>query len=306
MSVLVAGGSGFIGSHLVRKLIEMGERVIVFDASPNPEPLRDLEGRIEIVRGDATQLSDVLQAIQKYEVRDVYHLIALLADVCQQKPLFALKVNVETLVHFLEAARLMPLGKIIFASSAAVYAVNEPAPVGEESPPNPISVYGATKVMGEFFGLHYQRLFNVDFRALRLTTLYGLGKFAGSTGICSLLIERAAEEKPVKADAADAVTDWLYIKDAINAFILARKVESPRHRIYNIGGGSHSLRQVAAVVKKLIPTAQIELEAKRTFPWPPSYKWERAKEELGYRPLFDIEEGVKDFIQEVTRRKQAA
>jgi len=306
MSVLVAGGSGFIGSHLVRKLVEIGEKVIVFDAYPNPEALRDLEGQVEIVRGDATQLSDVLQAIQKYEVRDVYHLIALLADVCQQKPHFALKINVETLVHFLEAARLMKLGKIIFASSVAVYAVNEPAPVGEEAPTNPISVYGATKVMGEFFGMHYHRLFNVDFRALRFTTLYGPGKSAGSTGICSLLIERAAEEKPVKADAADAVTDWLYIKDALNGFILARKIESPRHRIYNIGGGSHSLRQVAGVVKKLIPKAQIELEAKRTFPWPPSYKWERAQEELGYQPRYDIEKGVKDFIGEVKQGRRPA
>jgi UDP-glucose 4-epimerase len=176
--------------------------------------------------------------------------------------------------------------------------------VGEEAPTNPASVYGATKVMGEFFGMHYHRLFNVDFRALRFTTLYGLGKSAGSTGICSLLIEKPAKGEPIQGDAADAVTDWLYIKDCLNSFILARKIEAPQYRIYNIGAGSYSVRQVAEVVKKFIPGARIQLEAKRTFPWPPSYKWERAKKELGYEPRYDIEAGVRDFIAEAQKKKK--
>ncbi len=304
MSILVAGGGGFIGTHLVRTLVENGEKVIVFDANPNPEAFRDLAGRVEIVRGDATQLGDILQAVKQYGVRDVYHLIALLGDVSQQKPLWALRVNVETLVNILEVARLEGLGKIIFASSSAVYGVAEPCPVGEEAPTNPASVYGATKVMGEFFGMHYHRLFNVDFRALRFTTLYGLGKSAGSTGICSLLIEKPAKGEPIQGDAADAVTDWLYIKDCLNSFILARKIEAPQYRIYNIGAGSYSVRQVAEVVKKFIPGARIQLEAKRTFPWPPSYQWERAKKELGYEPRYDIEAGVRDFIEEVKKKKE--
>jgi len=303
MSVMVAGGNGFIGSHLVRKLVELGEKVVVLDAYPAAEAFGDLRGQVEIVRGDATQLNEILLAVNQYGVRDVYHVIGLLADVCQAKPLLALRVNVETLVNFLEAARLMNLGKIIFASSVAVYGMTEPAPVAEEAPTNPASVYGATKVMGEFYGLHYQKTFGVDFRGLRLTTLYGLGKSGGSTGICSLMIEQAARGEPVAADAAEAVTDWLYIKDALNGFLLARKIESPKNRIFNIGGGSYSLRQVAAVVKKFIPSARIELEAKKTFPWPPSYKRERAQKELGYTPTYDIEKGVQDFILEARRKK---
>jgi threonine 3-dehydrogenase len=258
---------------------------------------------VEIVRGDATQLNEILLTIKQYGVRDVYHVIGLLADVCQAKPLLALRVNVETLINFLEAARIMNLGKIIFASSSAVYGMTESPPVREEASTNPASVYGATKVMGEFYGLHYQKAFGIDFRALRLTTLYGLGKSGGSTGICSLMIEKTARGEPVMVDAAEAVTDWLYIKDALNSFLLARKIESPKNRIFNIGGGSYSLRQVAAVVRKFIPTAQIDLEAKRSFPWPPSYKWERAQKELAYTPTYDIEKGVQDFIMEARRKK---
>lgn len=302
MAVMVAGGSGFIGSHLVRGLVDLGEKVVVFDAAPNMALLEDVRAKIEIVKGDATQMVDILQAIQHYGIEEVYHLIALLADVCQQKPHLALKVNVKTLVNFLEAARLTKLKKIIFASSVAVYHSTEPPPVKEDAPLNPGSVYGATKVLGEFFGLHYQKNFGVDFRALRFTTIYGLGKFGGSTGICSLMIEKSAHGEAVRGDILEAETDWLYIKDAVHSLILAQKIESPKHRIYNIGGGSYSVAQVIRAVKNILPQADIEMEAKRRFPWPPAYSWERAQQELGYQPLYDLEEGIKDFIKEARNK----
>jgi nucleoside-diphosphate-sugar epimerase len=301
MAVMVAGGSGFIGSHLVKHLAGLGEKVIVFDAQPTPFLRAETGGRVEVVRGDATQIVDILHAVQQFKVRDLYHLIALLGDVSQQNPLLALKVNVETTLNLLEAARLFHLGKFVFASSVAVYSPAEPAPVGEEAPTNPGSVYGATKVLSEFYGLHYQRNFGVDFRALRFTTLYGPGKFAGSTGICSFMIEKAARGEEVTGDVRDAVTDWLYIKDAVNSLILAREAPNPKRRIYNIGGGSFSVGQVAQIVKKFIPGARIHLEAKRQFPWPPSYKWEPAREELGYEPRFPIEEGVRDLIEQARK-----
>ena len=301
MSILVAGGGGFIGSHLVKKLVETGEKVVVFDSQPIPHSLQNLGGQVVGVKGDATQMADILHAIQDHEVRDIYHLIALLADVCQQKPLLALKVNVETTLNFLEAARLCNLGKVIFASSVAVYHPLERPPVGEDASTNPPSVYGATKVASEFFGLHYQRNFGIDFRALRFTTIYGRGKSGGSTGICSLMIEKSALGESIRGDIRDAVTDWLYIKDAINSLILVRTAESPRERIFNIGGGSYRVGEVAEVVKRLIPSAQIELEAKRLFPWPPAYDWKRAERELGYKPQFNLESGVKDFIEEVRK-----
>ena len=301
MAIMVAGGCGFIGYHLVKHLVGMGEKVVVFDAQPNPSLWGETGGQVEMVKGDATQIVDILHALQQFKVRDLYHLIALLGDVSQQKPLLALKVNVETTLNFLEAARLLQLGKVVFASSVAVYNANEPAPVGDEAPTNPGSVYGATKVLSEFYGLHYHKNFGVDFRTLRFTTLYGLGKFAGSTGICSFMIEKAARGKEVTGDVRDAVTDWLYIKDAVTSLILARQVPNPKRRIYNIGGGSFSVGQVAQIVKGFIPDARIHLEAKRQFPWPPSYKWEAARDELGYQPRFPIEKGVQDLIAEARR-----
>jgi UDP-glucose 4-epimerase len=305
MSVLVAGGCGFIGSHLVRKLLEEGEKVVIFDLRPNLALIQDIADKLTIVQGDSTSAVDVFHVIQEHKVSNVFQLIGLLADVSQVKPLLAERVSVGSTLNFLEAARIFGLNRIVYASSSAVYDPKEPAPVSEAAATRPPSVYGATKVMSEFYGMHYHKMFGLDFVALRFTTIYGLGKSGGSTGICSQMIEKAGLGQPVVVDTADAVTDWLYVKDAVRALLLAMRVSEPRQRIYNIGEGSYSTRQVAAVVKRLLPDAQIELVAKRTFPWPPSYDISKAEEELKYKPLFDIEKGVADFIEDCRKLKRA-
>jgi len=301
MTVLVAGGSGFVGSHLVRALLNNGEKVVILDRTSNARLIEDIAGQVKFVRGDASNLFDVLHAIKDNAVSDVYHLIALLADESQQQPLRAFKVNTESTLNFLEAARILGLRRIVFASSVAVYDQKAKIPVTESSPLRPVSVYGETKVASEFYGMHYHSLFGVDFRALRFTTIYGPGKSGGSTGICSLLIEQSALGQAVDVDAADAVTDWLYIKDAVRCLLLAREVDSPKERIYNIGAGTYSVREVAGILKKTLPDANIQLKSRRTFPWPPSYDWSKAREELGYAPLYGIEEGIKDFIAEMQK-----
>jgi UDP-glucose 4-epimerase len=302
MSILVGGGSGFIGSHLVRKLIGMGERVVIFDQFPNIEAIDDIRDKVKVVRGDATNIVDILHAVEENDVRDIYDLVALLADVSQEKPLLALKVNVESTLNFLEAARILNLKRVVFASSVAVYDPKEKPPVAESALLRPASVYGATKVLSEFYGMHYFRAFGVDFRALRFTTIYGLGKSGGSTGPCSKMIENATLGLPTKTEVAEAVTDWLYIKDAVDSLLVAREIQHPKQRVYNIGGETHSVREVAEVVKRFIPNAEIQLEAKKIFPWPPSYDCSKARDELGYRSLFCIEEGVKDFINEAKNK----
>lgn len=302
MSVLIAGGCGFIGSHLARKLVETGEKVIIFHHTPNTEPIKDIVDRVTLVRGDATSLLDVLHALRDNRVDVVYHLIALLADISERNPSLALKVNVESLVHFLEASRILNVKRIVFAGSVAVYDPLAQPPVPETAPLRPRSVYGATKVLGEYYGMHYHKAFGVDFRALRFATLYGLGKSGGSTGICSLMIEKSAVGEAVRGEVADAVTDWLYIKDAITSLILAGEAEQPRERIYNIGGSSHSVKEVADIVRRLIANSDIRLEAKRTFPWPPAYDCAAARRELGFTPAFTIEEGIRDFIREAKKK----
>jgi UDP-glucose 4-epimerase len=305
MSVLIAGGCGFIGSHLARRLLSEGEKVVVFDLRPDIHLIKDIADQVTIIQGDCTNIVDILHAIKESGATDIYHLVGLLADVSQQKPLLAQRVSVESTLNFLEASRILNVNRLVYASSSAVYDPKEAPPVGDSAVPNPASVYGATKVMSEFYGMHYHRSFGSDFVALRFTTIYGYGKSGGLTGILSQMIEKAVLGEPVKTDLADAVTDWLYIKDAIDCLLLARSAANPRQRIYNVGGGSYSTRQVVEILRKELPGADIQLESKRTFPWPPSYEWTKATEELGYKPSFSIEQGIKDFIQECRKRNSS-
>ena len=215
--------------------------------------------------------------------------------------MLAQKVNVESTLNILEAGRILGLEKVILASSVAVYDPNAKPPVPESGSLRPLSVYGATKVSSEFIGMHYQRSFGIDFRALRFTTIYGPGKSGGSTGLCSQMVENAVAGLPTRLQVAEAVSDWVYIKDAVQSLLLVRAAKQLKERIYNIGGQTCSVRKLVEVVKQLIPEARIELEAKHIFPWPPSYDCSKAREELGYVPEFDVAKGIKDFIDQLRK-----
>lgn len=299
MSVMVTGGGGFIGSHLVRKLVEDGEDVVVFDSSPNTQLICDVLERVKFVKGDISDLRDVFDAVKRYGVEDVFHTAALLVFDCEENPLRALKVNVEGTVNVLEAARLMGLGKVIFTSSVAVFSPNLPGPVRDDAPTYPITVYGATKLMGELYGMKYVRSYGVDFRALRFTWVYGPGRSRGASAFSSLMIEKPALGEAVKISHNEETSgDWLYVKDAVKALILARKAESPEHRIYNISGGVYSLRHVSNIVKRMIPDATIEFDPESSVRRS-SYEDTNARLELGWHPSYTIEEGVREHIEVV-------
>ena len=300
---MVTGGCGFIGSHLVRKLVNEGERVVVFDSSPTTTLINDVRESIEYVRGDISDFRNVLDVVKTHEVRDVFHTAAMLINSCENNPMRALRVNVEGTVNLLEAARMMKLSKFVFTSSVAVFSTGLQSPIGDDAPTYPRSIYGMTKLVSELYGLKYQRSFGVDFRALRFTWVYGPGRSRGESAFSSLIVENPAIGEPVKIPHKEETSgDWLYVKDAIKALILVRDVENPNRRIFNISGEVHPINHIANIVRKYIPDACIEFdpEAKlREY----SYDDRNAREELGWHPSYDIEEGIRDHIKEVKKRR---
>jgi len=305
MSVMVTGGCGFIGSHLVRELVEDGRDVVVFDSSPDIQLISDVSDRVKFVSGDVSDLRNLFDAVRQHGVEDVFHTAALLILDCEEKPLRALKVNVEGTVNVLEAARLMGLGRVVFTSSAAVFSPNLPLPVRDDTPTYPTTVYGATKLMGELYGMKYLRSYGVDFRALRFTWVYGPGRSRGASAFSSLIIEKPALGDPVKIPHNQETRgDWLYVKDAVKALILALEAESPQSRIYNISGGVYPLGYVAGVVKREIPNAIIEFNPEAPIR-KSSYDDMKARLELGWNPSYTIEEGIRAHIKELRRPKRA-
>lgn len=306
MSTLVTGGAGFIGSYLVRELVERAENVVMFDVSTQAPLIRDIQDKYVLELGDLSNPLDVHNVFSKHDIKDVYHLGSMLADACEKNPVKALKVNVEGTVSLLEAARLNDVDRFVFASSIAVFGKDVQEPVDDDAQKDPLTLYGVAKLTSEYYGLWYARKFGLDFRALRFTWVFGPGRKTGITAdLSSKLIEQAAMGKPLKIGNADEKGDWLYVKDAVKALLLVHDAENPTHRVYNISGGVHSIREVMAIVKKTIPDAVIDLESgTRTIsPYPSAYKDERARSELGWSPSYTIDEAVKEHIKTIRQRE---
>ena len=148
MRVLVTGGTGFIGGHVLRGLRKKGEEVVAFDAVPSTEWISDIVGETAIVRGEVQDLSTIIAAIKKFKITHIVHTASLLTMASFERPLTAFAVNVLGTANILEAARLMDIAQVTYTSSTAVYGFTERGKViDEEHPQKPASLYGVAKLL---------------------------------------------------------------------------------------------------------------------------------------------------------------
>ena len=306
MVIMVTGGTGFIGSRLVRKLVNQGKEVVIFDISSNLKFLKDIREKIKFVQGDITNLNEIIDALKVHDVEYIYNYAALLSGVCRVVPVRAAKVNGIGMVNVLEASRLFDVKKVVFTSSIAVFG-GFPGDINDDSPKYPISPYGALKLLGELYGLWYQRTYGLDFRGVRYPLLYGSGD-PYAYHMLSRLIENPALDKPVEFRfPSNRIGHWLYVKDAVNATLLVLNAEESKvkKRVYNIEGVACSFQDVADIVRKIIPNADIKFAPEEKGP-PRSRQFHGTylKEELGWKPSYTIEKGVKDTIDEIKRNPE--
>ncbi len=310
MSILITGGTGFIGSHLARRLVEEGRNIVLFDVAPNYKRIDDIKDEVKVIRGDLTIWINVLDAVKENEVTEIFHLGAVLSAASEANPMASFKTNVEGTFNVLEAARLSGAKEVIFPSSYATYGPSFSAPVGEDERQEPRTAYGVSKVFGELWGLYYCHRYGIDFRALRFTSIVGPGSGVGAaSAYASLIIQKAAlgEAYEVNVDEGDRIP-IIYYKDAVHALISLYKAEAPKHRVYNIGGIRPTAQEIVNTVTKHLPSVVINFAPKPEIVsvirnWPPNLDDRKARKELGWKPLYPLEELVKDFIGEVENKR---
>lgn len=321
MTTLITG-AGLIGTLAARKLVEMGERPVLYEIAPqmgNIESYLDIN-KVKLIRGDVLDLPDLLRTIKSENVDRIIHTASLLTAGVRERPYAGTKINLLGTMNILEAARLMNIKRVVFCSSNTVqmgtYEQPSTVPYVEDFPMNaingrPRSVYAALKLVSEWIGLDYNERFGLDFVATRFCGVFGPWKGVPAglpTRMMKEFIEKPLAGQNINID--DPVLTWsgcdelVYAKDAANSTVLACYASNPVSRIYNITmGRSYMFDELLEVIKKTFPQIKIEVP-KISSGGMGGYPYKReqptditlARTELGYEPEFDtIEKAIVDY-----------
>ena len=312
MATLITGGAGFIGREVVRLLLEKGEnRPLVISRDPSPNRLGDLADEVDVMRGDLGNFSHVLEAVKKARPKVIYHLGATLSVPSEADPAGAMQTNAMGTFHVLEAARLFDVPQVVFASSVGTYGTDiREDTIHDGTIQRPQFFYGMTKVFGEHMGLFYRRKHGLDFRGIRYPSIIGPGvRSPGAVQYTSWVIESCAQGQPytiwVEPETRVPV---MYIKDA--ALATVQLAQAPRHAIttvnYLVNGvtPTPSARELADMVRSRISGARIEFKPDGNIQQLIQESLrplddQRAREEWGWQPRYDLENLVDDFLQEL-------
>ena len=262
MSIMVTGGTGFIGNRIIRKLLDRGEEVVCFDLAPPRNNLEPYADRINFYRGDISQIPHLLEAINTFDVRKIIHMAALLPPDTEDRPHFGMSVNIQGTNNVFEAARWSNIQRVVYASSIAVYGVQETfgdRPINETDLSDPVNVYGMTKAANDFAAGRYRERYNMDIRGVRICTVFGHGRVTGMTGmIGGLMMSLPAIGKPVtmQFDPNEA-SPMIHAEDAAEIFVQVSLSNNLQHPIYISGGHLATIQDIANIVKEYIPEAQL-------------------------------------------------
>ena len=262
MSVLVTGGTGFIGNRIIRKLLDRGEEVVCFDLAPPRTNLEPYLERIKMYRGDITQLPHLLEAINTNGVHKIIHMAALLPPDTEERHSYAMQVNIGGTNNVFEAARWTGIERVVYASSIAVYGVQDTfgeRPINEDDLNDPINVYGMTKSVNDFSAKRYIDRHGLDLVGVRICTVFGHGRVTGMTGmIGGLLMSLPAIGQAVSMPFHhEEQSPMIHAEDAAEIFVRAALADKLNHSIYISGGSMCSIKEMADIVRDFIPGAQI-------------------------------------------------
>lgn len=316
MTILVTGGAGFIGSHVVRDLVREGEKVIVYDNFPRTNLMEQLlkqdeiEKNVKIIQGDVTDYALLVKVLKENEVEKVIHLAAVMILEFNANPVSGVRVNLEGTASVFEAARFLGLKKVVWASSGSVFGPGTMYPqeyIPNDAPQFPQNLYGAAKSFNEILATYYSNRYALDITALRFVMVYGPGQTNGRTAaIMKQMVYNPAVGKPGRVPAAaDNVLGWTYVDDAARAVVIAVKAGKLKTKAFSVMGRIHTVQEVADVVRSVLPKAEINLmplekSASHTI-MTCKYDTSRIEEELGFFPQWTMPQGMIATINHVRR-----
>lgn len=305
-TILITGALGQIGSELAEKLktIYGKENVIISDIR-DPKDV-NYDGIYEVI--DVLDTDRIKEVIAKHNIKTVYHLAALLSGTAEKNPMFGWKLNMDTLLTFLELAKDKVIDKIFWPSSIGVFGPDTPK---DNTPQNtvqtPSTVYGISKLAGEYWCKWYQQNHGVDVRSVRFPGLISWKTPAGggTTDYAVDIYYKAIEEGKYTSFLKEGTyLPMLYMDDAIDAIVQLMTTDAEKlaeFKSYNLGGLSFAPEHLAAEIKKHIPSFEIgyEPDFRQAIAdsWPSSIDDSVAKADWGYEPKFSTEKMTETMLE---------
>jgi UDP-glucose 4-epimerase len=310
---LVTGGAGFIGSHLVERLLRDGARVRVLDnfstgSRANLPFAREFRRRLEIVDGDITRMATVERAMRG--VRYVYHQAAMRSVPRSVKdPLGANASNVTGTLHVLHAAGRARVARVVYASSSSVYGDQPALPKCEDQPPAPVSPYAVSKTAGELYATVWGRFYGLETVGLRYFNVFGPRQDPRSeyAAVIPRFITWGFRHKPlvVHGDGMQS-RDFTYIDNVIDANILAGRASEAAGEVFNIGCGSRtSLLEIIALLEAALgrTLARRHTRVRAGDVRHTLADIAKARRLLGYEPKVGFEDGLRRTIEYFRARR---
>jgi UDP-glucose 4-epimerase len=301
--VLVTGGAGFIGSHLVDALVKEGAQVTVLDdlSTGKEENLKSVADQITFIKhcvADYAAAEDVAKG------KDIIFHLAAIASVQKsvEDPLKAHMVNATGTLSILDGARKQKVPRVIYASSSAVYGSLPDLPKTEMSPCCPTTPYGLQKMIGEGYAKLYSELYGLQTTGLRFFNVFGPRQDPSSpySGVISIFKENIAKGEPITIFGDGKTTrDFVYVGDVVASLLAAAEKEDAGN-VYNIGTGVETslLDVVSALEHTLGVTAEVSSAPERIGDIKRSVAdISKAKQELGWEPTVSFEEGIARMIR---------
>ena len=314
--ILVTGGTGFIGSYVVRELLSRGRRVVAFDTrEPTAEGrfiLGDLADRVIVETGSIDDWSRLLHVVKEHRPADIVHLATITHPVFLfTNPMPGFRVNLLGTMHVLEAARLFDVRRIVYFSSIGVLPARQYEPIDAAHPiflardSVPTGVYGATKIAGEAFCFAYNQAFGTDFRTIRPSAVYGFGMQWPI--FVKPMVEGAVRGETVTFESGGPFPrDYTHAADL--ATLAAACLDGPddADRIFYGATGEPlvTAADVARIVMELVPGSRIEIPDILTdadqmeLPYRGRLSIESNRTQLGWEPRFkDVRDGLADYVE---------
>ena len=308
--MILITGAGLIGTHCARHAVDAGNKVVLFDLSPNREYIEKVIGkdRADVVAADMRDLPALLSALEHFNVDTLVHTAGLIGSRVAENSYTGATNNILGTINVLEASRLRRLRRVVYVSTFGVYdrAKISDSVIRETHPIGGHNLYTTTKICSEHLVHSYTAMYNLDTIIIRPGGVFGRGHYVGGSTVGKVMRELALKTIKGEPFTIDAKTygpnEYVYGKDVGLALFLACQAQNPKQRTYNAGSGVVTGPEaLAQTVRELAPKTEVKVTGssgsagEKTAPLDLS----TSKAELGYAPKFPLKDALRDYMDEL-------